>query len=156
MSTPATPFVPPRTNEEHLKRALQTLCNLPTDDAVYNNSSVVKALTAAGITEFEGQFATLSLRQIETLSYDHAGTSNLLTIAERSLLHAVVAFFHETSRRMKKKIEICKTPKALFDNWRVSEYIPSEEVIPYGRRPSKGSTTDLKVWQKRLSLDPKA
>ena len=156
MSTPATPFAPPRTDEERLKRALQTLCNLPRDDAAYNNSPVVRALTAAGITEFEGQFAMLSLRQIETLSYDRAGTTTLLTIAERSLLHAVVAFFHETSRRMKKKVEICRTTKNLFDLWRVSEYVPSEEVTPYGRTPTRGATTDLEVWQKRLSLDPKA
>ena len=57
---------------------------------------------------------------------------------------------------MKKKVEICRAKKNLFDNWRVLEHVPSEEVTPYGRRPSKGSTTDLKVWQKRLSLDPKA
>ena len=70
-----TPFVPPANDQERLIRMLQTLCNLPADTGGYNAHAVVQALNAAGITEFEGQFAMLLLRQIKTLAYDQAGTA---------------------------------------------------------------------------------
>ncbi len=103
----------------------------------YKNDHMIAALADTGVDNWS-EFLALGPEDIQTLvvpALDPADGSG--RIAEHDLprlwkhkLRALLAWYHFESRKLTRPIDLTKTVPAHFDNFRTTDYCPTEAIIP--------------------------
>ena len=120
------------------------------------------ALTQAGIEGFETDLVPMPDDELKALvipafEYISPHDSSRITRPERQIpqsiygkLRALKAFYHAKRREAKGNISMAKVTREQFDHFRVADYMPSEEIIPWNRPLASTDTRarEIENWKK--------
>ena len=142
------------------KALLVNGCNVPDDDAGFDDNPIVKALRGIGITDWS-HIPLLSRGIIETLTWRNTtdGANVPLTVVERQLLISSICCFHNTCGQHKKPIKVTTMTKEMFKKFRTVNWNPNAEIIPFGspyfKHENDTLDRELAQWQKNLRISAK-
>ena len=141
----------PSTDAGKLKHALVELLGIAPN--TYDDDDVTKALAYAGITRFNADLIGLTELDIMSLTIPGAqvqDTHRPLQTAMRRKLVILLAFYHAASRGRKGAISITTTTKQMYDSFRVGEYDPNKEIVPWNTPDAVSKNDELMQWKKTV------
>ena len=141
-----------KADADRLKLALMT--HLSVGETGYDDNDIVVALKHAGVKGFNGQFLGFSVLDIDDLVVPANATNGTpekpLSISDRRLLKALLAFYHYVCRRNGGAVNINMSKKAAFDAFRTQIYDPSANIVPWMIPISTPESENLDKWNRAI------
>ena len=134
-----------------LRTVIQTWLGIKDSD--YGNHDITNALTHAGIIHFMEHFTMLTKEDIDSLMIP-ATTRNSpahpLSIINKSLLKAMLSFYHTLSREKGEPYNVTRVKKEAFHLFRITEYDPSATIVPWFVKKKKTEDPDVANWKRTV------
>lgn len=154
MSSAAAASVTSAMDRMRLKSALIELLGLPSSALGYNAHSIVRALLHDGIIGFNQDFVLLTEDDIDKLVVPPTALTpeRDLPRSYKNQLKCLLSFFHHKSREAKMAISFRGIPKEDFDEFRLTEFDPSEKIEPWfiDSKEEQQRAMELKEWSKTM------
>ena len=142
------------TSEQVLQRILYKWCGVPKSGPGRTTNSYLLCLNGNGVLKFD-DFLILSEKDLSDLRGVNPSTGDPTQLKSHEIrrLQAIQAFFHAGSRALNQPIKIANVAVTDFDKFRVSEFVPSAQIIPWKLSGTSGKTVEevrLEEWDRRI------
>ena len=125
----------------------------------WENTQLWNALQIAGLADdFRTTISSLTSNEILSLQYWNTRANAMMPVAMVQLkrLHIAVSFYHFMSVTHGGAINMLTMTRALYDSYRVNEYIPSDDIVPWHlqlKKKSESSAKSLDKWSSRIKAN---